>query len=357
MDRINFSERLLEWDRLANHRQMPWKGEKDPYRIWLSEIILQQTRVEQGLAYYERFTSVFPTLADLAGAPEKQVFKCWEGLGYYSRCRNLIATARTIISDHGGRFPASYEGLLALRGIGPYTASAIASFAFGLPHAVVDGNVQRILSRYFGIAIPGSGNLEKSLFTKLANSLLEKKYPGTYNQAIMDFGATVCKPQNPSCSACLLAEDCQAYQHQWTGTLPVKARAASKKHRWFYYLVVRTTNDKWLIRERKGQDIWKNLYEFVLWETGKLIPQQEIAGSSFIKGLLGGKGYRIEGISPLYRQTLSHQQVNGCFIHIRLLRPIPALKGYRTVTKKQLNGHPFPKFIAGRLENLLQPRF
>src|SRR5580698_9523423 len=203
VNNADFAKKLLKWHKKENTRSMPWKGEKDPYKIWLSEVILQQTRVEQGWAYYERFLEAFPTIGDLASAPEKKVFKLWEGLGYYTRCRNLMITARRISSQYNGRFPSSYEGIVSLKGVGPYTAAAIASFAFNLPYAVVDGNVERVLARYFGEETPVDTSQGKKFYTGLAASLLDEKQAGRYNQAIMDFGAVICKPQNPLCTQCV----------------------------------------------------------------------------------------------------------------------------------------------------------
>ena len=188
-----FTKRLLAWNEKENRRAMPWKGEKDSYKIWLSEIILQQTRVEQGLNYYNRFVKAFPDIKKLATAPEQKIFKLWEGLGYYTRCKNLIATAKFIVKEREGKFPQTYPEILSLKGIGPYTAAAIASFAFDLPHAVVDGNVFRVLSRFFGINNATDSTTGKKLFTELAEELLDRNQPGVYNQAIMDFGAVVCK--------------------------------------------------------------------------------------------------------------------------------------------------------------------
>jgi A/G-specific adenine glycosylase len=193
----DFTKKLMKWNQSSNNRAMPWKGEKDPYKIWLSEIILQQTRVEQGLGYYERFVKKFPTIKHLAKAPEQEVFKLWEGLGYYTRCKNLIATATFISKEKKGKFPDDYESILSLKGVGPYTAAAIASFAYNLPHAVIDGNVFRVLSRYFGISTPVDTAAGKKMYALLAKELLDKDEPGLYNQAIMDFGAVVCKPLQP----------------------------------------------------------------------------------------------------------------------------------------------------------------
>src|SRR5450432_3260301 len=195
----DFTKKLLKWNLGSNTRTMPWKGEKDPYKIWLSEIILQQTRVEQGLGYYQKFIKAFPTVQQLAKAPQEKVFKLWEGLGYYTRCKNLIASALFISKDRKGKFPTDYESILGLKGVGPYTAAAIASFAYNLPHAVIDGNVFRVLSRYFGISTPIDSPDGKKLYALLANELLDKQEPGLYNQAIMDLGAVICKPQQPLC--------------------------------------------------------------------------------------------------------------------------------------------------------------
>ena len=204
----DFTVKLLEWNAASNRREMPWKGEKDPYRIWLSEIILQQTRVEQGLKYYKNFIEAFPTVQELATAEEKKIFKLWEGLGYYSRCRNLIASAKMITSDFNGNFPNNYSDILKLKGVGPYTAAAISSFAFDEPQAVVDGNVQRVLARYFGVSTPIDSIVGKKFYQELAQSLLSNAQPSVYNQAIMDFGAVICKPQTPLCSTCIQREDC-----------------------------------------------------------------------------------------------------------------------------------------------------
>ena len=221
---IYFTQQLLQWNQTANHRAMPWKGEKDPYKIWLSEIILQQTRVDQGWAYYEKFIFAYPTIQDLAKAKDEKVFKLWEGLGYYNRCRNLLHTARQITNHSKGIFPNTYDALLALKGIGPYTAAAIASFAFNLPYAVVDGNVFRVIARYEGIDVPTDTTAGKRLFETRAAALLDKKRAGLYNQAIMDFGATVCKPFAPNCNNCPLQKTCVAHG-LWRCSIAVETKS------------------------------------------------------------------------------------------------------------------------------------
>jgi A/G-specific adenine glycosylase len=341
---IDFTKKLLRWNRDHNKRLMPWKGERDPYRIWLSEIILQQTRVVQGIAYYEKFIAGFPTVSDLAGAREKEVFKYWEGLGYYNRCRNLIATAKKITGEFKGNFPSSYNELIALPGIGPYTAAAIASFAFGLPHAVVDGNVERVLARYFGIISPAGTAADKKQVTSIAGALLDKKEPALYNQAMMDFGATICKPKNPLCSTCVQSKNCQAFKYGWTNILPMKSPAPARKSRFLYYFIVDAGKDKLWIRERRGKDIWQNLFEFVLWETVQILPQVKLQKTPFFRAAFGKEGVKIQHISPPYYQTLTHQSITGCFVH--LSKPMTELTGYQAVPRKRLGEFPFPKLIS-----------
>ena len=350
---IDFTKKLLEWNLVDNKRSMPWKGEDNPYRIWLSEIILQQTRVEQGLAYYEKFISTYPTIEDLANAPEKEIFKCWEGLGYYSRCRNLIAAAKKIVQEYNGIFPSSFPEILALPGIGIYTASAIASFAFGLSYAVVDGNVERILARYFGISAPVGSSAGKKLYSAIARELLYEKDPGTYNQAIMDFGATICKPKQPLCTDCIQSKNCQAYQQGWTNKLPLKSSPPKRKTRWLYYFVVEAGQDKVWIRERTGKDIWQNLYEFVLWESGKIIPQGRIRQTAFFRKHFGKPGFQIKYISPVFQQTLTHQSIISRFVHLE--GSLPALSGYESVSVTNLDDYPFPKLIADYIKFLPTP--
>ena len=233
-----FFEFLIKWNRNKNKREMPWKGERDPYKIWVSEIILQQTRVQQGLAYYNRFISAWPDVKSLARAKEQDVYKLWEGLGYYSRCTNLIASAKYICDELNGMFPETHEEILSLKGIGDYTAAAIASFAFNQPYAVVDGNVFRVLARFFGIKTPVDSTAGKKLFRSLANSLIDKKEPAEYNQAIMDFGAVVCKPVLPLCQECPLQKKCIACQKNFVSILPIKEKGIKIRQRFFNYLVV-----------------------------------------------------------------------------------------------------------------------
>jgi A/G-specific adenine glycosylase len=344
-----FSKNLLDWNATENTRIMPWKGEKDPYKIWISEIILQQTRVEQGLNYYKRFISRFPNVKSIAVANENEVFKVWEGLGYYSRCKNIILTARYIFNDLENKFPSDYHGLLSLRGIGQYTASAIASFAYNLPYAVTDGNVFRVLSRFFGIGIPIDNSQGKIFFLKLANELLDKKDPASYNQAIMDFGATVCKPALPLCSICPLQIKCVAFEKGLTRELPVKEKSIVRRNRWIYYLVIEYKK-KLYLRKRSGKDIWENLYEFVPIESERKLTVTGLLKSRDFKKVFNGSVYEVDDISKIYQQQLTHQTISGQFIRIKSNDPLD-LKDYTLASYKQLLQLPFPKFISTYLKD------
>ncbi|HEY0272663.1 MAG TPA: A/G-specific adenine glycosylase, partial [Chitinophaga sp.] len=271
---------------------MPWKGEKDPYRIWLSEIILQQTRVEQGWPYYERFVQAYPTITHLARAADDEVFRLWQGLGYYARCRNMLAAAREIAHTFHGRFPNTYESILALPGIGAYTAAAIASFAFGLPHAVLDGNVYRVLARYFGIQTPSDSTEGKKEFTQLAGELLDKTQAAAYNQAIMDFGAVVCKPQLPECNTCPLSPQCVALHTGQAYRLPVKTKKLVIRQRFFYYMIL-IYNKQVYIRKRVEKDIWQNLHEFILVELPCPVTQAELLASQAFRQALPGVPFEV----------------------------------------------------------------
>jgi A/G-specific adenine glycosylase len=346
-DKKYFTKQLLKWNEDVNNRPMPWKGEKDPYKIWLSEIILQQTRVEQGWAYYNRFVSTFPDVKKLAKAAEEKVFKLWEGLGYYTRCKNLIATAKFIAGEKQGIFPNTYEEILDLKGIGPYTAAAIGSFAFNLPHAVVDGNVFRVLSRYFGIDTATDSTTGKKLFTQLAEELLDAKQPGIYNQAIMDFGAVICKPQNPLCTQCPLKNKCIALAQDKVDLLPVKAGKLTKKLRWFYYFIVEF-NGKVYVRKRGPKEIWENLHEFLLLETDRFMTVEEIKSTQFYKDLMvRNKPWEFQ-VSKMYKQQLTHQTLQGSFIQLKLAHE-PNLKDYKAVSYKEMKKLAFPRFITAYL--------
>ncbi len=323
---------------------MPWKGEKDPYKIWLSEIILQQTRVEQGLNYYNNFIKTFPDIYKLAKAPDSTIFKLWEGLGYYTRCRNLIATARYISKECKGEFPDNYEDIKSLKGIGPYTAAAISSFAFNLPHAVVDGNVFRVLARVFGIDTPTDSTEGKKRFTELAEELLDKKQPGLYNQAIMDFGAVICKPAAPLCSQCIFNKKCVAYLTNKVAALPVKEKKITIKKRWFYYLILEYKNET-AILQRTAKDIWQDLYEFPMVEAPNELTVKKILQHAEKKKWITRNSYELVTVSPLYKQPLSHQLIAGQFIQIQVTKKPLQEKNWQWLTKNKMGKYAFPQFI------------
>jgi A/G-specific adenine glycosylase len=328
---------------------MPWKGEKDPYKIWISEIILQQTRVAQGLEYYKRFITSFPTVKHLANAPEQLVYKHWEGLGYYSRCKNLIETARYISKELKGIFPSTYEDILKLKGIGSYTASAIASFAYNIPTAVLDGNVYRVLSRYFGNSTPIDSSKGKKVFGALAEELIDKKVPGIYNQAIMDLGAEVCKPKQPTCDICPLSKQCIAFKKDKINILPVKEKKLIIKNRWLYYLVI-CYKGSYYVRKRTTKDIWQNLYEFILIETPKPHTVNKLISTPSFKQIMGKTPYSITNTSEVYIHKLSHQLIQGRFISIDISQPLLS-EEYQLVTVKKLSKLPFSKFITTYLKD------
>jgi len=336
-----FTDLLMEWHRSANRREMPWKGERDPYRIWLSEIILQQTRVEQGRSYYERFVHAYPTVRDLAAASDEEVFKQWEGLGYYSRCRNLLATARYVTQALGGVFPSTHDGILSLKGVGPYTAAAIASFAYGLPHAVLDGNVIRVLARCFAIREPVTLPAVRRRMISLADALLDRSDPAAYNQAIMDFGATVCRPISPKCEECPLSGVCLARAAGLQDEIPAKDARPARRVRWFHYIHA-VHQGHTLIRERSTRDIWRNLHELILLEDDGYLPPEALAVHPALEGLMP-LGAPV--VSEEFRQLLTHQEIRGRFVRVELGGRISPPEGYRWVGPGDLGRTAFPKFI------------
>lgn len=343
-----FFEILVKWNRTENKREMPWKGEKDPYKIWISEIILQQTRVQQGLAYYNRFIMAWPDIKSLASATEQEVYKLWEGLGYYSRCRNVIDSAKYINDKLAGKFPEKYEDILALKGIGNYTAAAIASFAFNQPYAVVDGNVFRVLARFFGIQTSVDTTEGKKIFSTLARDLIDKANPAGYNQAIMDFGAVICKPALPLCDACPLQKKCIAYQKNLIDILPVKEKNIRKRERFFNYLIVEK-NNKIYVKQRTDKDIWQNLYEFILVETKSLITEKKFFKATEFTSIFPENNYKVTKISKVFCQKLTHQTITGRFFHITIKNGGVPLGKYKPVSPKELAMLPFPKFITSYL--------
>ena len=343
-----FSSSLLLWNKIQNKRQMPWKREKDPYKIWISEIILQQTRVQQGLDYYNNFIQQFPDIKSLAVAEEEKVYKLWEGLGYYSRCRNLIETARHIHNNLNGIFPDKYEEVLSLKGIGGYTASAIMSFAFNKPYAVLDGNVYRVLSRFFGIELPINSSEGKKYYATLSQLLLDKKQPALYNQAIMDFGAVICKPGLPLCNICPLQKKCIAFLENKTTSLPVNNKIIKQKERFFNYFIVRHKQD-FYVAKRSGKDIWQNLYEFILIESESVFDQKDLITNPNFLSLFEGRSFKIKSESKVMSQKLTHQLIRGKFFYIEIKKPLLSQHKYIEVNESKIGELPFPKFILSYL--------
>ncbi|MEZ4981668.1 MAG: A/G-specific adenine glycosylase [Saprospiraceae bacterium] len=345
-----FREGLYQWSK-NNPRPMPWKGEKDPYLIWLSEIILQQTRVAQGLPYFENFKKAYPTVHHLANASEDEVMKMWEGLGYYSRARNLHFTAKMVSKEMDGVFPDSFEGLKDLKGVGDYTASAIA-FAFNIPKAVVDGNVFRILSRFHGRSysfglMEGKRNL---IFWQIVCSIHDQ--PAKYNQAIMDFGALQCVPGQPDCENCPLKEHCVAFIEEKVLEWPVKEKKLKKKTRFFNFLILRR-DEMVLIGKRTGKDIWKNLYQFPILETENMTESWDALTSlDGYKDILKSEDEMLEIRSIPYKHVLTHQTIIAQFWKLGLKSvSFVELKGYKFIESKKLGNFAFPKLIDRYLKD------
>ncbi|GAB5552624.1 MAG: A/G-specific adenine glycosylase [Saprospiraceae bacterium] len=348
----HFTKAITEWYE-PDQRPLPWKAIKNPYHIWLSEIILQQTRVEQGMPYYLNFIEQYPTVIDLAQAEDDAVMKLWEGLGYYSRARNMLFAARHIVDVHQGQFPTNYKDILALKGVGPYTAAAIASFAYNLPHAVVDGNVYRVLARFFGIDLAIDSTPGKKTFAQLAQDCLDTNQPGRYNQAIMDFGATVCTPKNPSCIDCPLQNNCIAFADQRIQELPFKAKKIKKRQRFFYYLDIESDQGI-IIHKRIEKDIWQALYQFPLIETSEdIVELSELEQEPLWKTLLPKGSYQLVSTSQPYQQMLTHQKIRARYLKIHLKDPVEIQlpEPYFFHPKSQLKQFAFPKIFDCYLED------
>ena len=333
-----FSKTLLAWF-ATNHRPMPWKGARDPYIIWLSEIILQQTTVAQGTAYFEKFCKRYPSVSDLAYAPADDVMKMWEGLGYYSRARNLHETAKHITHVLNGLFPNTYDDILKLKGVGSYTAAAIASFAYDLPHAVLDGNVYRVLSRFFGIETPIDTTEGKHKFTELANTVLDKKRPADFNQAMMDFGATHCTPAKPKCAECPFQTECSAFRDNIVDILPIKSKKMVRRTRYFNYLVINEVNFIY-IRKRTEKDIWQELYEFPLIETTEYV--EILRGVNFPIPL---SEMRLIQRSQPFQQLLTHQKIVATFWEFEAQKQLDTVSDFQKIKRVNLSEFALPKII------------
>lgn len=344
---------LLAWYP-RHHRDLPWRCTRDPYSIWLSEVILQQTRVAQGLPYYEAFLTAYPTVQALAEAPEQEVLRLWQGLGYYSRARNMHHTAQQVVQEYGGQFPATYTGLLQLRGVGPYTAAAIASFAFGEAVAVLDGNVYRVLARIFGLYSNIAAPASRKEFQALADQHIPATAPADFNQAIMEFGALQCTPTRPDCLFCPLQHSCWAFQHGQVALLPVKSKAKAARVRYLHYLVLRYGEAMYL-KKRGEKDIWQGLYDFAVVETTGL----ELGATEVLRHVeaLGGQFDTRLATEPkpppLFKHVLSHQKLEARFHTVWLTGALPAASladtGLRAYSPAEIEKLPKPQLIANYL--------
>ena len=343
-----FSKKLLDWYHI-NKRDLPWRNITDPYKIWLSEVILQQTRVAQGLPYYEKFINEYPTIHDLASADESQVLRTWQGLGYYSRARNLHRCAQYVVENHDGKFPNTFDTLLKLPGIGPYTAAAIASFSFKEKVAVVDGNVYRVLSRIFGIETDISSSQAYKVFKEKASELIDEKEPDHFNQALMEFGATVCNPKNPECSNCIFNKDCFANNNGLKSQLPVKLKKTKTRKRYFTYLVFRF-NDQLFLNKREAKDIWQNMYDFKLIETESKLNTDNILSLNEIEKIKDQISQ--VDISKEYKHILSHQNIYAQFVEINLKSNSLDFDG-KWYSKKEILELPKPVLISTYLQEYI----
>lgn len=346
-----FTSNIISWY-YSNKRNLPWRETTDPYYIWISEIILQQTRVSQGLPYYQKFVRVFPTVEALANANEQEVLSLWQGLGYYSRARNMHKCAKIITSEYESQFPSSFNQLLKLPGIGPYTAAAITSLAFNNPSPVVDGNVYRVLARVFGIENNIADTKSFKLFFEHSEELIDKKKPGTYNQAVMELGATVCSPQSPTCHVCPVEETCFAKAHKKQKELPVKIKKVKKRNRYFTYLVLEY-QEKLAMTKRVGKGIWEGLFEFYLIENIKNIPTDELEDD--LLSLLLKQGAIISEEKQLAKHVLSHQTIYSSFLKLEIKREaaghaILDKNGLVLYSKMEIEALPKPVLISNYLK-------
>ena len=337
-----FSKKLISWY-LTHKRDLPWRRTQLPYHVWLSEIILQQTRVEQGLPYYQAFVNEYPTVDNLANASEEEVLKLWQGLGYYSRARNLHATAKYISNELNGVFPISYKELIKLKGVGDYTASAIASICFNEVTAVVDGNVYRALARYFGIFTPINTSLGTKEFKNLAQQLIDVDNPGDHNQALMEFGARQCKPQNPDCDTCIFNDSCIALQQKNISILPVKLKKTKVKNIYFNYIVLISKNEKTFLQKRIGKGIWQNLYEFPLIETEKDFNISELNSLPIFEDI--SRKFEIKSL-VLYNEIPILHKLSHRNIYTRFWIAETSINNDEAISISQIESYPVPKLIG-----------
>lgn len=337
-----FSTSLINW--YGQHkRNLPWRNTKDPYKIWISEIVLQQTRVDQGLAYYERFIKAFPSVSKLAAANEEEVLRMWQGLGYYSRARNLHFTAKVISNEHGGIFPTTYSEILSLKGIGEYTAAAISSFAYKLPYAVMDGNVMRVVTRLFGIEVSIHSGPGKKIIKESLDSLFDEKRPDEFNQAIMEFGALHCVPVNPNCEDCPFSTECVAFNTGKVQDLPIRKKSGQKKNRYFNYAVIRSGR-KIILKKRQSKDIWQNMYEFPMKENQSMKESFDI--SDLLSVAQEDSIYILKEKSHWKTHLLSHQKIHARFHEFEVDQIETSLKDdWEILDLDDVDNYPLPKLI------------
>ena len=343
-----FARLLIEWYH-EHKRDLPWRNTNDPYLIWISEIILQQTRVAQGYAYYQRFIERFPNLESLAAAEENEVLKYWQGLGYYSRARNLHQAAISV----NGVFPVRYEDILKLKGVGIYTAAAICSFAYNQPHAVVDGNVYRVLSRFFGINEPIDSGKGKKIFASLAHDLLDKIQPALYNQAIMDFGALQCTPLSPDCTVCPFKNRCFAFNHNMVSSLPIKQNKTKTSERFFYYLLIRDNGNIYL-NKRTENDIWKNLYELPLIESNTALAVDDFIRKQEFASIFKENSVVNVRLLNKTKHVLSHRIIYADFYELEAQDiKMDFLSKYTKLNMADLELYPVSRLMHNFFENFL----
>lgn len=345
---MGFSNTIINWYHI-NARILPWRKNNDPYLIWVSEIILQQTRVKQGLSYYLRFIEAYPTVEYLSEASEDQVLKLWQGLGYYSRARNMMKAAKQIIEIYDGVFPNNYDEIIKLKGVGPYTAAAIASFSYKLPYAVVDGNVFRVLARYYGINIPINSHQGKKVFSKLAQDVLNIHDPATHNQAIMEFGALHCKPANPKCSSCPLASSCLALEKKLVQKLPVKEKKIKVLPVYLHFFYI-SFQGQIFIQKRDYSGIWKGLYQLPLIETREEKNVNDVLSLKEMASIFGGNQFQLVNIYESVHK-LTHRILHIRFYHMKLEKL--AENPYLLIEKEKLSEYAFPQPIEKYLKSLI----
>ncbi|PIF04993.1 MAG: A/G-specific adenine glycosylase [Draconibacterium sp.] len=344
-----FTNEIHQWY-LFHRRDLPWRKTSDPYHIWLSEIILQQTRVAQGMSYYFNFVKTFPDVYSLACASEDQVLKMWQGLGYYSRARNLHSTAKLIVEKYGGRFPNDYKKLLKLKGVGPYTAAAVASIAFGLPYPVIDGNIYRIISRYYGVKAPVDTKQGKAEIEMVAKELMLTSDPGFHNQALMEFGALQCVPGKPDCAICPVVETCYAAKNGLVEQLPAKQKKVKQRIRYFYYFLIESS-DKILMEKRQMNDIWKNLYQLPLFESDTGLDEGALQEVRF--PFQENRQLTFKSISGIKKHVLTHQIIYARLLHFQVDKIIDLASHFLIVNKKDISNFAVPRLLEMFLDEYL----